>query len=45
MTMEDESTSGSAITKWLARLTRKATSGKIAPMYYGEHLPPALTDA
>ena len=43
--MEDESTSGSAITKWMARLTRKVTSGKIAPMYYGEHLPPAVTDA
>ena len=40
MTMEDESTGGSGIINWLARLTRKVTSGKIVPMYYGENLPP-----
>ena len=43
--MEDERTGGSTIINWLARLTRKITSGKIAPMYYGEHLPPAVTDS
>ena len=39
--MENESTGGSAIVNWLARLTRKVTSGKIAPLYYGENLPPS----
>jgi hypothetical protein len=45
MTMEDESTGGSGITDWLAKLSRKATSGKIVPMHYGEHIPPAVTDS
>jgi len=43
--MEDESTGSSGIINWLARLTRKATSGKIVPMYYGENQPPAVTDS
>jgi hypothetical protein len=44
MTMEDESTGGTGIINWLTRLTRKATSGKIVPMHYGEQLPPAVAD-
>ena len=40
MNMEEESTGGSGIINWLAKLTRKVTSGKIVPMYYGENLPP-----
>ena len=43
--MEDESTGSSGIINWLARLTRKMTSGKIVPMYYGENQPPAVTDS
>lgn len=43
--MEDESTGGSKIIHWLAKLTRKATSGKIVPMHYGEHLPLAVADS
>ena len=35
--MEDKSTGGLGIINWLARLTRKVTSGKIVPMYYGEN--------
>ena len=42
--MEDQSTGGSGIINWLGRLTRKMTSGKIVPIYYGEHLPPAVAD-
>ena len=38
--MEDESTGSSGIINWLTRLTRKVTSGKIVPMYYGENPPP-----
>ena len=34
--MEHEPT---RIINWLAKLTRKVTSGKIVPMYYGENLP------
>jgi hypothetical protein len=45
MTMEDESTGGSGIINWLARLTRKVTSGKIVPMYYGENLPARVADS
>jgi hypothetical protein len=36
-TMEDESTSASGMINWLAKLTRKITSGKIVSMHYGEH--------
>jgi hypothetical protein len=43
--MEDESAGNSGIINWLARLTRKVTSGKIVPMYYGENLPPAVADS
>ncbi len=43
--MEDESTGGSGIINWLAKLTRKVTSGKIVPMYYGENLPPQVIDS
>ena len=43
--MEDESTGGSGIINWLARLTRKVTSGKIVPMYYGENLPSRVADS
>ena len=43
--MEDESTGSSGIINWLARLTRKVTSGKIVPMYYGENPPPAVADS
>lgn len=43
--MEEESTGGSGIIHWLARLTRKVTSGKIVPMYYGEHLPSRVADS
>ena len=43
--MEDESTGGLGIINWLARLTRKVTSGKIVPMYYGENPPPAVADS
>ena len=42
--MENESTGGSAIVNWLARLTRKITSGKIAPLYYGENPPSRVAD-
>src|SRR5215831_7702077 len=45
MTMEDESTAGSGIIKWLAKLTRKVTSGKIVPIYYGENLPSQVADS
>jgi hypothetical protein len=45
VTMEDESTGSSGIINWLTRLTRKVTSGKIVPMYYGENLPPAVADS
>jgi len=43
--MEDESTSNSGFINWMARLSRKATSGKIVPMHYGEHLPPAVAES
>ena len=43
--MEDESTGGLGIINWLARLTRKVTSGKIVSMYYGENPPPAVADS
>jgi len=43
--MEDESTAGSGIIKWLAKLTRKVTSGKIVPIYYGENLPSQVADS
>ena len=43
--MENESTGGSAIINWLARLTRKMTSGKIVPMYYGENPPARVADS
>ena len=43
--MEDESTGSSGIINWLARLTRKVTSGKIVPMYYGDNPPPAVADS
>jgi hypothetical protein len=45
MTMEDESTGSSGIINWLTRLTRKVTSGKIVPMYYGDNPPPAVADS
>ena len=45
MTMEDESTGSSGIINWLAKLTRKVTSGKIVPMYYGENLPSHAVDS
>ena len=43
--MEDESTGGLGIINWLARLTRKVTSGKIVSLYYGENPPPAVADS
>jgi hypothetical protein len=43
--MEDESTSASLMTKWLTKLTRRITSGKIVPIHYGENLSPASADS
>ena len=43
--MEDDSTAGSGIIKWMAKLTRKVTSGKIVPLYYGENLPSHVADS
>jgi hypothetical protein len=42
MTMEHEPT---RIINWLAKLTRKVTSGKIVPLYYGENLPSNVADS
>jgi hypothetical protein len=42
--MENESTGASAMMSWITKLTRKLTSGKIAPIHYGENLPPSTTD-
>jgi hypothetical protein len=45
MIMEHESTDNSGIINWLAKLTRKVTSGKIVPLYYGENLPSHVADS
>jgi hypothetical protein len=42
--MKDESAGASAMMKWITKLTRKITSGKIAPIHYGEDLPPSTVD-
>jgi hypothetical protein len=44
-TMGDESADGSRLISWLTKLSRKMTSGRIAPLYYGENLPPPIVDS